>query len=60
VDPATRLGVVALLAPLFVGLGLYLALGRPLPGQTGSLHKQLGIGSALMGVFVAVAGWLAP
>jgi hypothetical protein len=48
------------MAPLFVALGVYLAVGRPLPGQSRVLHVQLGLGSILMGLFVAVAGYLAP
>ena len=48
------------MAPLFVALGLYLALGRPLPGQTRVLHVQLGVGSILMGLFVALAGLIVP
>lgn len=48
------------MAPLFVALGLYLAMGRPLPGQTRVLHIQLGASSVLIGVFVAVAAYLAP
>jgi hypothetical protein len=60
VDPSVRPLVILLMAPLFVALGLYLALGRPLPGQTRVLHVQLGVGSILMGLFVAVAGFVAP
>lgn len=59
-DTTSRLALVLVMAPLFVGLGLYLAMGRPLPGQTRVLHVQLGVGSILMGLFVAVAGWVAP
>jgi hypothetical protein len=60
VDPSVRPLIVLVMAPLFVVLGLYLALGRPLPGQTRVLHVQLGVSSILMGVFVAAAGFLAP
>jgi hypothetical protein len=60
VDPSVRPLVILVMAPLFVALGLYLALGRPLPGQTRVLHVQLGVGSVLMGLFVAVAGFVAP
>jgi hypothetical protein len=59
-DPSLRLPIILVMAPLFVGLGFYLAMGRPLPGQTRVLHVQLGLGSILMGLFVAVAGYLAP
>ena len=59
-DPALRPLVVLVMAPLFVALGAYLALGRPLPGQTRVLHVQLGVSSILIGVFVAAAGFLAP
>jgi len=59
-DPSLRLPIVLFMAPLFVAVGLYLALGRPLPGQSRVLHVQLGAGAILMGVFVAVAGYLAP
>ncbi len=59
-DPSVRPLVIWIMAPLFVALGLYLAMGRPLPGQTRVLHVQLGVGAILMGAFVAVAGMLAP
>lgn len=59
-DPSLRLPIVALMAPLFVALGAYLALGRPLPGQSRVLHVQLGLASVLMGLFVAAVGFLAP
>ena len=52
--------MILIMAPLFVALGLYLALGRPLPGQTRVLHVQLGVGSILIGLFVAAAGFVAP
>lgn len=48
------------MAPLFVGLGLYLAMGKPLPGQTRILHRQLGISSIVMGIFTAAAALFAP
>jgi hypothetical protein len=59
-DPSVRPLVILIMAPLFVVLGAYLALGRPLPGQTRVLHVQLGVCSILMGLFVAVAGFVAP
>ena len=59
-DPSVRPYFILLLAPLFVGLGLYLALGRRLPGQTQTLHVQLGVGSIIMGVLTVVAGLFAP
>jgi hypothetical protein len=59
-DPSMRLPIIVVMAPLFMVLGAYLALGRPLPGQSRVLHVQLGLGSILMGLFVAVAGYLAP
>ena len=59
-DPSVRPLAILVMAPLFIGLGLYLALGRPLPGQTRVLHVQLGVGSILMGLFVAAAGLIAP
>jgi hypothetical protein len=60
VDPSVRPLIVIVMAPLFVALGLYLAMGRPLPGQTRVLHVQLGVGSILMGLFTAAAGFFAP
>ena len=59
-DPSLRLPIILVMGPLFVILGAYLAFGRPLPGQSRVLHVQLGLGSILMGLFVAVAGYLAP
>jgi hypothetical protein len=59
-DSSVRPLVILIMAPLFVALGLYLALGRPLPGQTRVLHMQLGVGSILVGLVVAVAGLVAP
>ena len=59
-DPSLRLPIIAIMSPLFIVLGAYLALGRPLPGQSRALHVQLGLGSILMGLFVAAAGFLAP
>jgi hypothetical protein len=59
-DPSLRVPIILVMGPLFVILGAYLALGRPLPGQSRVLHVQLGLGSILMGLFVAVAGYLAP
>ncbi|HZQ97767.1 MAG TPA: hypothetical protein VFC93_03015 [Chloroflexota bacterium] len=59
-DPSLRLPIILVMAPLFVALGVYLSVGRPLPGQSRVLHVQLGVGSILMGLFVAVAGYLAP
>jgi hypothetical protein len=60
VDPSVRPLIVLVMSPLFIGLGAYLAFGRPLPGQTRVLHRQLGFSSIVMGVFVAVAGYYAP
>jgi hypothetical protein len=60
VDPSVRPLIILVMAPLFVALGLYLALGRPLPGQTRVLHVQLGASSILMGLFVAAAGFFVP
>ncbi|TAK23234.1 MAG: hypothetical protein EPO26_08215 [Chloroflexota bacterium] len=59
-DPSLRPYVIAMMAPLFVGLGVYLAFGRPLPGQTRVLHIQLGVSSIVIGGAFALAGWLAP
>lgn len=59
-DPSLRLPFILVMAPLFVFLGAYLAMGRPLPGQSRVLHVQLGVGAILMGLLVAAAGFLAP
>ncbi len=59
-DPSVRPLFVLLMAPIFIALGLYLALGRRLPGQTPTLHIQLGVGSMIMGVLTLLAGVFAP
>ncbi|MBM4417444.1 MAG: hypothetical protein FJ033_03905 [Chloroflexi bacterium] len=59
-DVPLRIAFALLLGPLFIALGIYLARGRALPGQSRVLHVRLGAGSIAMGVLVVGAALIAP
>lgn len=48
------------MGPLFVLMGLYMIKAGPLPGQTRTLHWQLGGAAIAVGVIVVAVGLVAP
>jgi len=60
VDPSVRPLITFLMGPLFVLVGVYMIKSGPLPGQTRSLHLQLGGTAILVGLVIISAGLFMP
>jgi hypothetical protein len=60
VDPSIRPYVIFLMAPVFILMGIYMIKAGPLPGQSKSLHWQLGATAIVVGLVILWVGIAAP